>query len=121
MSGCKNTFEEDHNLFKDFLEQDEQIPGANKLFLNTVCFSAMTTKFLFVIEYWLNDKSESKEKSMVLVDKLTVLFDELIYNSLLDKSLDLMKFFIADWGLEEKFTSVDHHITDFFKRFENIL
>lgn len=110
-----------YNLLRNFLEQDEQIPGANKVFLNAVSYSALTTKFLLVIEYWLNDKSESKEKSMVLVDKLTALFDELIYNSMLDKSLDLLKFFIADWGLEKTLSSVDQHITDFFKRFEHII
>lgn len=118
----KTTLKKDaYNLFRDFLSRDEQMPEANRFFLNTLCYTTLTTKFLFMIEYWLSDQSESKEKSMVLVDKLTVLFDEIIYNSMLDKSFDLMKFFITDWGLEKTFSYAEHFVTSFFKRFENYL
>jgi hypothetical protein len=52
------------------------------------------------VKYWLNDSSKDKERTLALADKLSSLFEEIVYNKTLDKGFDLFKFIFGNNDFE---------------------
>lgn len=92
-SYSKTDYEKEvERLIKQFLENDPRISVTSALVLNPLFYSFLRRQYLELVRFWLNDSSEGQELTMELTDKLTGVFQELIYNTVLDKSFDLLKF-----------------------------
>lgn len=93
----KTEFEKEiERLIKQFLEDDSRISISSTLVMNSYAYSFLRRQYLELVQFWLNDTSESHEISMELTDKLTGLLEEMLYNPVLDKGLDLIKFMNAN-------------------------
>lgn len=97
------------HLIADFLKNDENIPSFNRFFVNTICHIFLMNVYFMIVGYWIHDDSESYGKTMALIDKLTVLLNELLYNAILDKSFDLISFLASDLGISDTFSSIDNY------------
>ncbi|WP_138430630.1 TetR/AcrR family transcriptional regulator [Fodinibius saliphilus] len=96
-SYSKTDYEKEvERLTKQFLENDDQISITSTLALNSYAYSFLRRQYLELIRFWLNDTSDDKELTMELTDKLTGVLEEMLYNPVLDKSFDLLKFINAN-------------------------
>ncbi len=96
-SFTKTDFEKEiERLIKKFLENDDHIAISSTLVLNSYSYTFLRRQYLELLRFWLNDSSENKELTMELTDKATAVFQELMYNPVLDKSFDLVKFLNAN-------------------------
>jgi AcrR family transcriptional regulator len=96
-SFIKTDFEKEvERLIKKFLENDSQVAITSTLVMNTYSYAFLRRQYLELVRFWMNDSSEGKELTMELTDKLTGVLQELIYNPVLDKSFDLLKFMNAN-------------------------
>ncbi|HEX6982296.1 MAG TPA: hypothetical protein VF181_06010 [Balneolaceae bacterium] len=95
---CARTeFEEEiERLVKRFLESDKHISLSSSIALNGYFYAFLRRQYLSLVKFWLNDESENHELTMQLTDKLTGFLQELMYNPIADKSLDLVKFMYAN-------------------------
>jgi AcrR family transcriptional regulator len=92
-SFTKTDFEKElERIIKQFLENDEQISVSSTLVLNSYSYTFLRRQYLELLRFWINDTSENKELTMELTDKATAVLQELMYNPVLDKSFDLVKF-----------------------------
>lgn len=97
LSFSKTDFEKEvERLIKRFLENDSQVSITSTLVLNDYAYSFLRRQYLELVRFWLNDTSEDKELTMELTDKLTGVLEEMVYNPVLDKSFDLLKFMNAN-------------------------
>jgi len=98
MRSFANTdFEEEiERLIKQFLEEDQQLSMSSTVVLNSYFYTFLRWQYLELVRFWLNDSSEDKELTMELVDKLTGVLQELMYNAILDKGFDLAKFIASN-------------------------
>ena len=95
--GSKSDFhEETTTLFKEFLTTDGNIAVSAGFFMGDFYYKTLSSQFLFLVKYWLNDKSKDKERTLALADKLSSLFEEIVYNKTLDKGFDLVKFIFGN-------------------------
>lgn len=93
----KTDFEKEvERIIKRFLENDQHISIASTLVLNDYSYSLLRRKYLELVRSWTNDTSENQELTIELIDKLTGILQEVIYNPILDKSFDLVKFLNAN-------------------------
>lgn len=93
----KSDFENEiEHLFKQFMEEDDNISLSSTVVLNTYTYSFLRRQYLELLRFWLNDTSENKELTMELTDKATGVLQVLLYNPVLDKSFDLIKFMNAN-------------------------
>lgn len=89
----KTDFEKEvERLIKKFLENDSQVSITSTLVLNNYFYAFLRQRYLELVKFWLNDSSEGRELTMEFTDKLTGVLQEMIYNPVLDKSFDLLKF-----------------------------
>ena len=96
-SFTKTDFEKElERLVKQFLEQDDHISIASTLILNQYTYSFLRRQYLELLRFWINDTTKDKELTMELTDKATAVLQEAIYNPVLDKSFDLLKFINAN-------------------------
>ncbi|MGM0546370.1 MAG: hypothetical protein ACQEST_06570 [Bacteroidota bacterium] len=96
-SYSKTSFEKEiERLLKQFLQNDERIAVSSTLALNSYSYAFLKRQYLELLRFWLNDTSENKELTMELTDKVTGVLQELLYNPVLDKGLDLLKFMNAN-------------------------
>ncbi len=96
-SFTKTDFEKEiERLIKKFLENDDHLAISSTLVLNSYSYTFLRRQYLELLRFWLNDSSENKELTMELTDKATAVFQELLYNPVLDKSFDLVKFMNAN-------------------------
>lgn len=92
-SYSKTDYEKEvERLIEHFLENDQQIAASSTLLLNSYTYSFLRRQYLELVRFWINNSSANQELTMELTDKLTVLLQEMIYNTVLDKSFDLLKF-----------------------------
>ncbi len=90
---------------KHIISNDHHISSTASFFVNPFVYTIIQKHYMWMIQYWLNDDSAGFEDTLALIDKWTALFQELLYNSLIDKSLDLTKFLLAQSGINEWFHS----------------
>jgi len=93
-------FEETTSLFKEFLTTDGNIAVSAAFFMGDLYYKFLSTQYLFLIRFWINDSSEGKERTLALADKLSSLFEELVYNKAVDKTFDLIKFIFGNNDFE---------------------
>ena len=101
-------------LFKDFLTTDGKIAVSAGFFMKDYFYSLLASQYLFLVNFWKKDESESKERTLALSDKLTSLFEESIYNKTLDKSFDLAKYIFGSIGVGKDIPFVGDCLMDVF-------
>ncbi|RNC79309.1 MAG: TetR/AcrR family transcriptional regulator [Balneola sp.] len=101
-------------LFKDFLTSDGNIAVSAGFFMKDYFYSLLTSQYLFLVKFWLNDKSDQKENTLALVDKLTSLFEETIYNKAIDKGFDLAKYMFGTIGMGDNIPLFGDCLKDMF-------
>lgn len=110
---CKTDFEKElEQLVEQFLVADSHLSVGATATLNSCFYRFLSRQFIEVCRFWLNDDSENKELSMEFIDKLTSFLQELLYNSIIDKGISLVRFaasnrkqFISNIPLVNKFCS----------------
>lgn len=107
LSGDSEFGKEVKALFKDFLTNDANIAVSAAFFMNDLFYQALTGQYMLMVKYWLKDSSDNKERSLALADKLSALFEEIVYNKSVDNTFDLAKFI---WG--------SNKIDDWFPKWE---
>lgn len=99
--GSRSEFhEETTSLFKEFLTTDGNIAVSAGFFMGDFYYKTLSSQFLFLVKYWLNDSSIDKERTLALADKLSSLFEEIVYNKTFDKGFDLIKFVFGNKDIE---------------------
>lgn len=84
------------NLIVHFIKNDNLVSGSSSYLLNDTCLKLLQYKYIRLISLWLNDESDGKETTMELTDKLTGLLQEVLYTSITDRTIDLLKFWYAN-------------------------
>ncbi|MFO8030346.1 MAG: hypothetical protein R6U28_10820 [Cyclonatronaceae bacterium] len=82
-------------LFREFTDQDERIAMSNQLFLVSPVYTWWSREYLHLIGYWL-EKPGSEPELMALAEKTTTLLNEILYNGVFDKTLDLGKYLVEN-------------------------
>jgi hypothetical protein len=117
--GNNSTFHKEVKaLFKEFLTTDADIAVSAGFFMKEYYYSILASQYLFLIKFWLSDESENKERTLALTDKLTSLYQELVYNKTFDKGFDLLKFVFGDIGVGKDIPVFGDCITDLFGKKE---
>ena len=95
---CTKTDYEDRieQLLVHFFKNDSKAASSSSLFLNRYFFTFIKQKYLWLVAFWLKDNSPDKAKSMELTDKAAGLIQEMMYTSVIDRSIDLAKFAYAN-------------------------
>ena len=101
--------EETTSLLKEFLTTDANIAVSAGFFMGDFYYKTLSTQFLFLIKFWLSDSSTDKERSLALADKLSALFEEIVYNKTLDKGFDLIKFMVGNTNIENWLPNVGRY------------
>jgi AcrR family transcriptional regulator len=79
-------------MITSFIEDDEHVPGFNRLFTGSLLYQFLADEYQHVVRFWIRDESENNEKTLELVDKLTTFLEELLYNAVVTKGFDLARF-----------------------------
>ncbi len=79
-------------LFKEFFAQDSNIAASSQLLMQDIFYEFLVRQYLQLVTFWLEDESPDEEKTMAYADKLTSFLQEVMYTSVLDEGLDLLKF-----------------------------
>lgn len=81
-------------LFRELLDTDD-VPTANRFFTNQSLLHAfLTSQYLFLVSYWINDESPQCEKTVALTDKLVAFFAELATFRGIERGVDLAKYLV---------------------------
>lgn len=102
------------HLFKDFLTSDGEIAVSAGFFMKGYFYSLLTSKYLLLINFWKNDESEGRERTLALSDKAASLLEEAVYNKTLDKTFDLAKYIFGSIGAGKDIPFVGDYLTDLF-------
>jgi len=102
-------------LIKRFLNEDQQLSVSSTVALNSYFYAFLRLQFMELIRFWLHDDSEGREMTMELIDKLTSLLQELMYNAIIDKGFELAKFVYAN---RKKFLGRIPVIKELFSKIE---
>lgn len=105
---------ETKELFKDFMTSDSEIAVSAAFLMKDLFYSLLTTQYLYLVKFWLNDESDGKERTLALVDKLTSLLEEVVYNKTVDRSFDLIKYLFGPAGIGNDIPVVGSFISDLF-------
>lgn len=98
--GRSEFHEETTSLFKEFLTTDGNIAVSAGFFMGDAYYKILSSQYLFLIKYWLSDTSDNKERTLALADKLSSLFEEIVYNKTVDKGFDLIKFIFGNKDID---------------------
>jgi AcrR family transcriptional regulator len=82
--------------FKNFFQNDEHLSMSSSLLLRSPFFVILRISYLQLVTFWLDDESEGREQTMELTDKLASFLQELMYSSVADKGLELLKFMVSN-------------------------
>lgn len=95
---CKRTEYEKNieTLLSDFIKNDSGKSASSDFITNDCSMRLIGKKYLHLVDFWINDKSEGKEVTMELTDKVTGLIQEALYTSVIDRSFDLAKFLFSN-------------------------
>jgi AcrR family transcriptional regulator len=84
------------DLLAEFIKNDAGKAASSDVFINDCSYRLIRKKYLHLVDFWINDTSEGKEKTMELTDKVTGLIQEALYTSIIDRSFDLAKFLFSN-------------------------
>lgn len=103
------------NLFKHFFTTDGRIAVSAGFVMKDYFYEFVAKEYLHIVNFWLTDESDGKERTFALTDKLTGFVEEAVYNKVVDKGFDLAKYLISHAGLAKKIPLVGDWITSWFK------
>lgn len=83
-------------IIRSFFREDPNMSASSSLFMNRLFFKLMRKKYLHLVTYWINDDTEGKERTMELIDKGTAFIQEVMYNQVADRGLELFKFLVSN-------------------------
>src|SRR5699024_8800695 len=83
-------------LFEDFLEKDERLSASSEMVRSSYFYTFLKHKYLKLVCFWLSDTSDDRELTMEFTDKLTSFLQELMYNTIADRGLELGKFLYSN-------------------------
>jgi hypothetical protein len=84
--------QEVEKLADTFIIGDGRIPGFNRMFTGTLLYGFLADEYLEIIKFWISDESKNSERTLELVDKLTAFLEEMLYNAVITKGFDLVRF-----------------------------
>lgn len=102
-------------LFKHFFTTDGRIAVSAGFVMNDFFYEFVAKEYLHIVKFWLNDESDSKERTFALTDKLTGFVEELVYNKIVDKGFDLAKYLINHAEFAKKIPLFGEWISSLFK------
>lgn len=82
----------------DLPSTDLGVPQLNKP-INKLNSNALYLNLIFVLHYWVKDRSKGFEKTDALIEKLFTLSFDMMETNSLKKVIDLGKFLVADFKL----------------------
>lgn len=101
--GSQSAFHKEiKDVFQEFLTSDADIAVSAGFFMKEYYYSLLASQYLFLITVWLDDNTEDKERTLALTDRLTSLYQEIVYNKTVDKTVDLVRYLVG--GLDMKRT-----------------
>lgn len=103
------------SLFKEFFTSDGRIATSADFFMGDLFYSSLKTQFLFLIKFWLDDNSESRERTFALTDKITGFIEELVYSKIVDKGFDLAKYSMSAFGFNKQVEDFNDWVSSWFK------
>lgn len=107
-------FKEVKQLFKEFLTSDGNISVSAGLFMKDYFYGILSAKYIWLIKFWLEDKSEGKDRTTALADKFTAFLEEAIYNKTIDKGFDLIKYMVSLTDFNNPFSKAEDFFSDLF-------
>lgn len=95
-SGKKSDFvQEVARVFRDFLETSGAASGLQSMIvLKQDTYDFLAKEYTHLLKFWLRDTSENFSSTVALSDKLVSFLAELVESGLIDKGVDLFKFFV---------------------------
>ena len=113
--GSKSGFhQEAKEVFKHFFTTDGDIAVIAAFFMKDLFYSFITTQYLFLVKFWVEDNSDGKERSLALTDKFTAFVQEVSYNKVVDKGFDLVKYLFGSAKIADGFPVFGDWISEFF-------
>ena len=94
------------DLFQEFFTSDERISVSSSLLVNDIFYKLLYEKFTLLVRFWIRDDSEGREVSMELTDRYTAFLQEIMYNAVADKGLELARLLFSDNILGKPFESI---------------
>lgn len=103
------------SLLKDFFTSDGNIATSAGFFIGDWFYASLKTQFLFLIKFWLEDDSDSRERTFALTDKITGFIEELVYSKIVDKGFDLAKYSLSAFGLSKQVEDFNDWVSSWFE------
>jgi len=82
-------------LFRQFTESDNRIAFSHQLLLVSPVYTWWSREYLHMIGYWLTHP-DSEPEVMALAEKTVSLLNEMLYNGVIDNTLDLGKYLVQN-------------------------
>lgn len=111
----KSEFQKEiRSLLKDFFTSDGNIATSAGFLIGKWFYASLTTQFLFLIKFWLQDDSEGRERTFALTDKITGFIEELVYSKIVDKGFDLTKYSLSAFGFNKQVEDLNDWVSSWF-------
>lgn len=81
-------------ILKELFSSDRRTSSYIMLVHFDFIYDFYFTEYGHLVKYWIRDSSAGKEKTFALTDKLTGFIQEVVYNNVFDKGVDLARFFL---------------------------
>ena len=82
-------------VFRDFLETSPAASAMQGMFvLRQDTYDFLAKEYTHLLKFWLRDTTENFSSTVALTDKLVSFLAELVQSGLIDKGVDLFKFFV---------------------------
>lgn len=95
---------------KDLVNHDSGVSAYIMITQIDLVYDFYFKEYTHLLRFWLKDRSEGKEKTYALTDKLTSFVEEVLYNKVVDKGFDLAKYF-----LQNNIIKLPFGLNDWFK------
>ncbi len=82
-------------LFREYTEQDRRIALTQQMLLFSPVYTWWSREYLHMTGYWLSTP-DSGQQVMALAEKTAGLLNEILYNGVVDSTLDLGKYLIQN-------------------------
>lgn len=103
---------ETEELIGNFISEDPRVSNSAAVVLGGYFYSFIKSQYLMLIRYRIHDESDGRERSLALTDKLHAFLEELLYNKLADRGIDLLRTIIAQSGMTTDMNSFSRQISD---------
>lgn len=94
----KGMGKEVNRMLKDWISEDEKVADSAKPFIRDFSYDLLTMEYFNLLKFWKNDESIDAERTVALTDKLTMLVEELLYSTIIDRGIDAAKYLFQQSG-----------------------